>query len=245
MTTGGATLDLLVRKLTLRAELSPDDRAAILALPHTIKTVDASTYLVREGELPGPCAVLLSGFGYRHKLTGDGARQIIAVHIPGEALDFQHLFLDLADHNVQTLTRCEVALVPRQAIRDLMLARPAVANAIMIYILAEASVFREWIMNVGRRHAKARIAHLLCEFAIRLDAQGLSDPAGYTLPMTQEQIGDATGLTSVHVNRMLKALEADGLVSRKGRNLSFPRWQALRDVGDFGERYLHLEKQSA
>ena len=245
MTTGGATLDLLDRKLRLRAELNPHDRAAILALPHTIKTVEASTYLVREGDLPGTCAVLLSGFAYRHKLTGNGARQIIAVHIPGEALDFQHLFLDKADHNVQTLTRGEVALLPRQAVRDLMLARPAVANAIMIYILAEASVFREWIMNVGRRDAKARIAHLLCEFAIRLDAQGLRDPAGYTLPMTQEQIGDATGLTAVHVNRMLKALEADGFVSRKGRNLSFLRWQALRDVGDFGERYLHLEKQSA
>ena len=243
MTTIGNTLDLLVRKLGIRAELQPDDCAALLALPHTIKSVDASTYLVREGELPGPCAVLVSGFAYRHKLTGDGARQIIAVHIPGEALDFQHLFLDEADHNVQTLTRCEVALVPRQAIRDLMSARPAIAQAVMIGILAEASVFREWIMNVGRRDARARIAHLLCEFAIRLDAQGLTDPAGYSLPMTQEQIGDATGLTAVHVNRMLKGLEADGLVSRKGRDVSFPRWQALRDVGDFGERYLHLSKQ--
>ena len=245
MTVDGSPLDLLVRKLGTRAELHPDDRSAILALPHTVRSFDTSTYLVREGELPGPCAILVSGFAYRHKLTGEGARQIIAVHIPGEALDFQHLYLDVADHNVQTLTRGKVALVPRQAIRDLMATRPAIAKAIMIHTLVEASVFREWILNVGRRDARARIAHLLCEFAIRLDAQGLTGPEGYMLPMTQEQIGDATGLTAVHVNRMLKGLEADGLLSRKGRHVSFPQWQALRDAGDFAQRYLHLSKQLA
>ena len=184
----------------------------------------------------------MSGFAFRHKLTDDGARSIVSIHVPGEPLDFQHLFLEEADHNVQTLTRGDAALIPRSAIHQLALERPAVMHAIVVSISVEASIFREWVLNVGRRDARARVAHLLCEFAIRLDAQGLTGSDGYVLPMTQEQIGDATGLTSVHVNRMLKGLETDGLVKRNGRLVSFPDWQGLRDIAGFGERYLHVRK---
>lgn len=242
MTSDRNPLDPFVRILESRAELASSDRAAILDLPHTIQTFEPSTYLIREGEQPGPCAILASGFAYRHKMTGEGARQILAIHIPGEALDLQHLFLDEADHNVQALTRSEVALIPRSAIRDLMSARPAVAQAIITNMLVDASISREWIANIGRRDARARIAHLLCEFAVRLDAQGSAEPDGYTLPMTQEQIGDATGLTAVHVNRMLKSLVADGVVVINRRSVQFPNWPALRDVADFVDRYLHLSK---
>lgn len=235
-------LDLLVRKLAAHGDLPPPDRAAILALPYTIRSFDVSTYLVREGDALGPCAVLMSGFAFRQKLTDGGARSIVSIHVPGEPLDFQHLFLDEADHNVQTLTRGEAALIPRSAIHQLALERPAVMQAIVVSISVEASIFREWVLNVGRRDARARVAHLLCEFAIRLDAQGLTGSDGYVLPMTQEQIGDATGLTSVHVNRMLKALETDGFVKRKGRLVSFPNLEGLRDIAGFGERYLHVRK---
>ena len=106
-------------------------------------------------------------------------------------------------------------------------------------------MFREWILNVGRRSALARVAHVLCELAVRLEAQGLADHYGYELPMTQEQLADVIGMTPVHVNRTLKALEADGLIKRNKRRISFPTWQALRDVGDFNQRYLHLELQRA
>jgi CRP-like cAMP-binding protein len=238
-------LDLLVRKLATHADLSKEDRAALLALPHTIRAFTSSTYLVREGEAPGACAVLIEGFAYRHKISAEGARQIVSIHVPGEPLDFQHLFLDEADHNVQTLSRGEVALIPRSAIRDLAQARPAIMHALLVSVLVEASIFREWVLNVGQRDARARIAHLLCEFAIRLDAQGLTGSEGYELPMTQEQLGDATGLTAVHVNRMLRALQKEGLVNRKGRHVSFPNWSALRDIAGFGERYLHLSQQKA
>lgn len=136
-----------------------------------------------------------------------------------------------------------MAIVPRDPIRELTRIRPAIAYAILVYILVESSIFREWVLNVGRRDARSRLAHLLCEFAIRMDVQGLSDCGGYELPMTQEQLGDALGLTSVHVNRTLKSLEADGLITRNKRHVGFPRWDALRDEADFNGRYLHLERQ--
>jgi CRP-like cAMP-binding protein len=238
-----ASLALMVRKLEAHAILDDGDRAALLALPHALRTYEPSSYLVREGDVPEECAVLLSGFAYRQKLTGSGMRQIVSLHIPGDALDFQHLFLDVADHNVQTLTRADVATIPRTALRELARSRAAVGNAIFVNTLVEASIFREWILNIGRRDARSRLAHFLCELAIRLDMQGLSDGDGYELPMSQEQLGDALGLTAVHVNRTIKALEADGLILRDRRRISFPRPDTLRELADFSTRYLHLSQQ--
>ena len=243
MTADRHPLELFVRSLASRAQLASDDRAAILDLSHTVRTLEPSTYLSRDGDLHDLYAVLVSGLAYRQKMTGEGARQIVAIHIAGEALNLQSLFLDEADHSVQALTRSDVALISRSAIRAVMSARPLVAQAMMANMAVEASIAREWIMNVGRRDARARIAHFLCEFAIRLDAQGLVERKSYILPMTQEQIGDATGLTSVHVNRMLKSLGSAGLLKRKGRSVEMPDWQALRDAGDFTSRYLHLPEQ--
>jgi CRP-like cAMP-binding protein len=238
-------LEILVRNLELRTRLSAEDRDAVMALPYTLRTLEPSSYTIREADPPEACAVLLSGFAYRQKLTGDGARQIVALHIPGDALDFQNLFLDVSDHSVQMLTRAEVAFVPRGDLQALARSRSGVGHAILVKILVEASVFREWVLNVGRRDSRARLAHLLCELAVRLDAEGLAQEYGYELPMTQEQLADAVGLTPVHVNRTLKALEAEGLITRTRRNISFPNWQQMRRVGDFNQRYLHLEPQKS
>lgn len=243
MTISDSPLALMVRKLETHAPLSAQDRDALLALPFKAQTYEASSYLVREGDTPDHCAVLVSGFAYRHKLNGDGGRQIVSLHIPGEMLDLQHLFLDTADHNVQTLTRAQLVTIPRTALRELVRTNAAIGNAIFVSILVEASIFREWILNVGRRNAGERVAHLLCEFAIRLDTQGLSDQQGYELPMTQEQLGDAVGLTPVHVNRTLKALAKAGLLVRDKRHISFPAWKNMQQFAHFSSRYLHLSQQ--
>jgi len=228
-----------------RQVLVADPRDAVLSLPYTLRTLEAATYTVREADVPEHCAVLVSGFAYRQKLAGDGSRQIVALHIPGDALDFQNLFLDVSDHSVQMLTRAEVAFLTMRDLQLLARERPAVAHAILVKILVEASIFREWVLNVGRRDSRTRIVHLLCELGVRLDAEGLADDYGYELPMTQEQLADAVGLTPVHVNRTLKALEAEGLIVRSKRSISFPDWKRLRNVGDFNQRYLHLEPQRA
>jgi CRP-like cAMP-binding protein len=237
-------LQLLVRKLEQHSPMTAADREAILALPYVLRTLEPHSYTVREGDPPVHCGVLVSGFAFRQKSTSDGARQIVALQIPGEALDFQSLFLDEADHSVQMLTRGDVAFVPREAIQQLARSNLAVAHAIFVTILVDSSIFREWVLNVGRRDARGRLAHLLCEFALRLEAQGLAPEYGYELPMTQEQLADALGLTPVHVNRTLKQLESEGLIARNKRNVSFPDWERMRDVADFNQRYLHLSPQT-
>ena len=230
-----------MRRLAARGPLDEQDRAAIRALQFTRRTLEPAGYLVREGEPPENCALLLSGFAYRHKVTGDGERQIMAFHMRGEFLDLQNSFLEVADHNVQALTRCEVATVPVSELSQLAYDRPQVGRAMWIETLIDAAIFREWIVNVGRRDSISRISHLLCEFALRLEAAGLGDEHRYEMPMTQEQIADCTGLTPVHVNRVLKELGRMGLIERNKRAVSIVDWERLQHIGDFNTRYLHLE----
>jgi CRP-like cAMP-binding protein len=131
-------------------------------------------------------------------------------------------------------------LIPVEAMRETAFARPSVGMAMWYETLVEASIFREWILNIGRRNARTRIAHLLCEFALRLEIAELGKMTGYTLPITQDQLADAVALTSVHVNRTLMRLEADGLIKRSKREITINDWTQLAKAGDFQPRYLHL-----
>ena len=234
------TLAPLVRKLSLHAPLKREDEAAILALPNTTRQLENGQYLVREGDVPTHSCLVVRGFAIRQKIAGDGGRQIVNVHISGDMVDLQNSLLSVADHNVQALTPSTVALIPREAIVELAFSRPEVGKALWLETLVEGSISREWIMNIGRRDSFTRVAHLLCEFAYRLDAVGLGPECNYELPMTQEQLADAVGLTSVHINRTLKALDAAGLTKRSKRSVVITDLPKLAEVGDFRSTYLHL-----
>jgi CRP-like cAMP-binding protein len=235
------TLLPLVKKLELWARLGQGDRDALLALPFILRSLKAGQYLVWEGDRPQHACLLLAGFAFRHKIVAGGRRQILSVHMTGDVVDLHNSLLRTADHNVQMLTAGEVALIPVEAVVEIARARPAVGTALWYETLVDGSIFREWIANVGRRDARTRIAHLLCEVALRLEVAGLGSRSGYELPMTQEQLADATGLTPVHVNRTLQALGTDGLISRTKRDIRVADWAALADVGDFNAKYLHVE----
>ena len=233
----------MVSKLAYWHKLEAADRSALLALPHTVKSLEQHHYIIRERDRATHCCVLLAGFAIRHKIVGGGYRQICAIHMKGEMVDLQNSLLGTADHSVQMITPGQVAMIPREEINRIAFERPSIGRAMWLDTLVDASIFREWIANVGRRDARARLAHVLCEFALRLKVAGLGEQTGYQLPMTQEQLGDATGLTSVHVNRTLKALEADGLIERiSPRSITIGDWKKLADVGDFDSNYLHLRE---
>jgi len=194
------------------------------------------------GDKPRNSGLLLAGFAYRHKEAGNGGRQILSIHMKGDLVDLQNSLLGTADHNVQMLTGGDVALIPVEAIRDLAFRRPNVGMAMWYETLVEGSIFREWVLNIGRRDARTRIAHLLCEFALRLERAELGQSTIYELPITQEQLADAVALTSVHVNRTLMKLESEGLITRTKRIISIVDWKRLVRVADFEPRYLHLDR---
>ena len=216
----------------------------MLALPHKVEQPERGRHIVREGERPTHSCLMLGGFAYRHKVLADGARSISAIQMKGDLVDLQNSLLRVADHSVQALTDCTVAFIRREDMFDLATAYPNVGFALWYDTLVDGSVFREWIPNIARRKAPARIAHLLCEFGVRLEAAGLGNKVRFELPMTQEQLADCTGLTAVHVNRTLKALEASGDVTRSKRHVAMADWSKISKTADFSSAYLHMPEDT-
>jgi CRP-like cAMP-binding protein len=229
----------LLRKLQLSTLLDADDVKAIERLPIMVKEVAAHSAIVREGERPVQCCLLIDGFLCRSKTTDAGKRQILSIHITGEIPDLQSLHLHVMDHDLTTLSRCTVGLIPHDALRAVTRERPTVGEALWRETLIDAAVFREWIVNVGRRAAVVRLAHLLAEIGTRLQAMDLATGDRFELPMTQLDIADALGLTPVHVNRVVQELRREGLLELRKHSVSLPDLPRLKELGDFDDLYLH------
>ena len=235
----GAVLAPLLRRWGKRTKLTAEDREAILSLPFTRHIFGKDQYMVREGQEARECAVLLRGFAFRQKSLRDGGRQILSFHVPTEFVDLENVMLAKADHNVQSVNRTEVALIAREALRKLAASRPKVGAAMWIDTLIDSAIFREWVVNVGRRDSRGRLAHLLCELTHRFKEAELGKGDMFEFPLTQEQLADATGLTAVHTNRTLQSLRKDGLIKLTSGSLTVLDWEALREVAGFDPLYLH------
>lgn len=237
---GPSALEAMVRKLHQWHPLDAEDQDALRALPFRMTTLRPHEYIVREGDQPRNSCLMVSGFSVRHKVAGNGGRQIFSIHMKGDLADLQNSLLGTADHNLQTLTDAQAAMIPVEAIQEIAFTRPAVGRAMWHETLVDGSIFREWTLNVGRRDARTRMAHLLCEFALRLEQAGLGTRSHYELPMSQEQLADALGLTSVHTNRTLMLLGEEGLIKRQKRAVEIIDWGRLSKEADFSPAYLHL-----
>jgi CRP-like cAMP-binding protein len=202
--------------------------------------VGAGRDLVREGDHPTECQLILQGFAYRHRMLENGQRQIMSFEIPGDLCDLHGFLLGKADHSVATLTPCRVATLPREVLTDWVERRPAVARALWRGTLVDAAVSQTWLLNIGRRTARERIAHLLCEVVLRLEAVGFAEDGGCTLPIMQTEIADALGLSVVHVNRALQSLGGEELVTSEGGQVTIDDLRGLQVAGGFDPAYLHL-----
>ncbi|HEV2557231.1 MAG TPA: Crp/Fnr family transcriptional regulator [Microvirga sp.] len=231
----------LVRKLETVFSLDEDERAALHNLPMQVQAIRADQDLVREGDRPSRSCVVLSGFTATYKTTGDGKRQIHAWHIPGDIPDLQSLHLRVIDNSIATLTSCRIGFIHHEPLRDLCRQHPRIMEAFWRQTLVDGAIFREWMTNIGRREAYNRMAHVLSEWLLRLRAVGLADGDACELPMTQAELADAMGISTVHVNRVLQVLRGNGLISLKGSRLEVLDWGQLQQVGDFDPTYLHHE----
>lgn len=235
----------LIRKLESIADLSDEERRAILGLPVTVRKFATDQDFVREGDRPSECCLVVEGFAASYKHSQDGKRQFMAFYIPGDIPDLQSLHLDVMDHNIATLVPSKLAFIPHAALHEATRRYPGLAAALWRDTLIDAAIFREWIINVGRRDAYARMAHLLCELAAKLKAVGLMADSSFELPLTQSELGDATGLSTVHVNRTLQELRSNGLIRSEGKTLFIDDWDGLKRAGEFDPTYLHLTKRHA
>lgn len=228
-----------VRKLQRLGPLSDEERHLLEGLPLAVRRVGPGQDLLREGQRPSHCLLLLDGFACRRKTLADGRRQIVSFHLPGDILDLSGLLLGRMDHDVCTLTPAEVAPVPAAALLGWMERFPGLNRVLWRDALIDASIWREWVLNVGRRSAHERVAHVLCELVARSLSAGSASDYRCELPVMPAELADATGLTVVHVDRVVRQLRAEGLIEARGRTLAVADWQGLTRAAGFDSAYLH------
>jgi CRP-like cAMP-binding protein len=236
---------MLIRKLESVASLSDEQRQAIERLPVRTHTLAARQDIVRDGDKPSHCCLILNGWSCRYKLLGDGRRQILSFHIPGDVPDLQSLHVHTMDHGLATLTKAKVAFIPHENLLDLTLRHPSIGALLWRDTLIDAGIFRAWMVGMGRRSAFEQVAHLFCELYLKLQAVGLAEHYRCPLPLTQIDLADALGLTNVHVNRVLKEMRGRALITLHGESLVIEAWDELLRVAEFDPTYLHLEKRAA
>jgi CRP-like cAMP-binding protein len=235
--------DLLIRKLECITDLSDEEKEVLRGLPLTVRSFGADQDIVREGDRSSACTLVLSGFLCRYKVVPDGKRQIMGFYLPGDIPDLQSLHLQVMDHSLGTLVPSTIAQIPHESVHAAARSYPGIAAALWRDTLIDAATFREWMIGLGRRSARGRIAHLLCELLVRFRAMALTSDGTYELPITQAELGDALGLSTVHVNRVLQELRAESLIVLRGGVLRIPDWEALTEAGEFDPAYLHIKPE--
>jgi CRP-like cAMP-binding protein len=198
--------------------------------------------IIREGEHSNSIHIVISGLACRYKILENGARQIMAFLVPGDPCDSEIFILKEMDHSIGTLTSSVISTVPGETMKDLLLNRPGVALAFWWNTLQDEGVLRERIIDEGRRDARSRIAFLIYEMLLRMRAVGAIQDEAFDFPVTQADLADATGLTPVHVNRMLQQLREDKLIATEGRRWTVLDPPGLRQTARFNANYLHLDR---
>ena len=231
----------LLNKLQQYAPLTETDRLFLqTAAERRRVSLRAHEDVLVEGERPTAIFLFVEGWAYRYKTLDDGRRQILAFLLPGDLGDAGDPPAREMDHSIATLTPVVLAELVRDDLDRIAAGHPALAEALSWEALAQGAIQREWTLNVGRRTALERIAHLLCELFARLAAVGLAQGGACDLPLSQSDLADATGLSAVHVNRVLQQLRSDGLVRLHDRRMELPDLAALQRLAKFNPGYLHL-----
>ena len=239
MTTQKSNAYPLVPHFERHLAMTESERQALAALLVRIVSLEADQDIVHEGDRPSHCVLVLEGFAATSKVTADGRRQTSALHIAGNWPDLQSLHLDVLDSDVRTISACVLAFVDHDHVRTLCEQYPRLAALLWRTTLIDGAIYREWVTNLGQRQAYSRIAHLFCEMMVRMEDAGLARDKECALPLTQSQLGDASGMSSVHVNRVLQALREAELIEFKSGRLQVLDWDGLVAAGEFDTTYLH------
>jgi CRP-like cAMP-binding protein len=233
----------LIRKLEQRDQLSDEERQVLENAIAKVREVDADEDIVKEGDRPTESSLLLEGFAARYKVLSNGRRQITDFHVVGDFVDLHSFLLKTMDHGILALTRCRIGAVPHATLHQITEKYPHLARLLWLHTLIDSAVHREWLTAMGRRPANGHLAHLICELFVRLRLVGQAEGDTIQLPITQAELGDALGLSTVHVNRVLQSLRAEGLVRWQGNSLTILDWDRLQQVAEFTPTYLNLQHE--
>jgi CRP-like cAMP-binding protein len=234
----------LLLKLKQSTLLSQDDEAALQQAMGRYKVIPPHQDIAWEDHRPTSSTILLDGLMCRYRTTGDGRRQILSFLLPGDICDLSGFMEGWMDHAISTLGPCTVATIEHDALQHLIISSPSIRDALWRETLREAAIYRAWIWRIGRRSAYERLAHLFCETAVRLEYVGMKRQSGYAFVVTQVDLGDALGLSVVHVNRMLQHLRYENLIMYRGNTFAIYNWERLTEIADFSPAYLRLYRRT-
>jgi len=229
----------LLRRLDAVTGLDETDIAAIRALPIIVRSWEAGRGIVSDGDRPTECCLVIEGFCVRSKTTMNGQRQILSIHIPGDIPDLQSLYLHRMDHDLISLVPSRLGFISHAALRAMTRGNPNITEVLWRDTLIDAAMFREWIVNVGQRPAASRLAHIVVELRTRLAITGYTESGAFEMPLTQEQIGEALGITPVHANRIIKQLRDENVVDINRGRVQVLNETRLAELAQFDDRYLH------
>ncbi len=226
--------------------LDGEEIDAIERISKNSRKMRAHEILVHDGSQVSCVCLMITGFAYRYKYLSDGRRQILGYLLPGDLCDTQFVISNESDHNIALLTDSEVVMIPNHVLMGTMVEYPKIERALLLAAVVEWAMLREWLLNVGQRAALQKLAHFFCEIAARLRAIGMVNSDGsFSLPLTQAELADTMGLTTVHVNRIMQRFRHDGIVAWSRGRLTILNQPTLQGIAGFEGRYLHLEPASA
>ena len=232
-----------LKKLRARDDISGEEERAIRDLVSQVISVPADRTFIRHGDELNHSTLLVEGWMARAKDLPSGDRQLAELHIAGDFTDLHSFTLKRLDHDIIALTPCRLALVPHERLKELTERFPHLARVYWFSTNMDAAIHREWTLSLGRRTALGRLAHLFSELNVRLGLVGLADNNSYDFPMTQIELAESLGLTSVHVNRTLQELRRMGLIELENRRLTILDLLGLHRVANFDPAYLYLDKR--
>jgi len=236
-------IDKHLMKLRVRDAISAEEEATLRAAIGDVVSYPAHHTFVTAGQELDNSTILLDGLICRYKDLSAGQRQITGLHVPGDYPDLHSFTLKHLDHNVMALTPCRIVLVPHEKLKAITEQHPHLTRMLWFMTNLDAAIHREWEVSLGRRNAIERTAHLFCELEVRLGIVGLVDAGSFALPITQTDLAECLGLTSVHVNRVLKELRESGLVEFRGGKVTITDLPGLRRIAEFDPAYLYLDRR--
>ncbi|HEX8535137.1 MAG TPA: Crp/Fnr family transcriptional regulator [Allosphingosinicella sp.] len=231
----------LTMKLEQFTSFDPEERQRLdQLLSYPTKTYARGKTIIREGEKVDDIHLVLTGLAARSKTLRSGARQFMALLVPGDLCDVEVFVLEGMDHDIVAMTETTCVLVPAKVIEGLLTESTKLTKALWWSTMTDSAVLREWIVDHGSRDSIERIAHLMCEMLIRYRIIGETTDDSFPFLLNQEELADATGMTPVHVNRMLQQLRSKGLIELTGKVLTVLDPKGLQQLAKYESSYLHL-----
>ncbi|WP_404710262.1 Crp/Fnr family transcriptional regulator [Sphingomonas sp. MMS24-J13] len=238
-------LALYLDRLLVRSVLSDEEKQAILRLPASASIVDVQHDFVRIGDKIKHACLIVDGLVARFAQIRNGTRGFVAFHIPGDMADLHSVVMPNVTWALHAVVPTTILRVPHAALTDLTVRFPAIALAFWRDCVVDGNVMAQWNVNIARKDAAARVAHLLCEMSLRYRAIGLGEDGCFPFAITQINLADAVGLTPIHLNRVLKRLREDGIVTKEADSVRICDFDRLATIGEFDAAYLQLRKADA